>query len=107
MFATHVSSVDVDPVAGFNFVADAKQSDADNSVDLQVGPAADMIQASEYLDKKDVNDANKWGVEAAGAADASKVLLKSEGDVSHVTKDITSQTKFGTIKWFVTPGTAE
>lgn len=106
-FATHVSSMDVDPVAGFNFVADAEQSDANNSVDLQVGPAVDMLQASEYLEKKDVNDAIKWGMDAKGAADASKVLLKSDGDVSHITKDITEQTKFGTIKWYVTPGAAE
>jgi hypothetical protein len=105
-FATHVSSVDVDAETGFNIVADASASQAANSVDMQFGPATDMLDASAYLEKKAVYDATKWNMSASDGTNGSKVLLKTEGDVSHVTKDITSQTKFGTIKWYVTPGEA-
>jgi hypothetical protein len=105
-FATHVSSVDVDAETGFNIVANASASQAANSVDMQFGPATDMLDASAYLEKKAVHDATKWNMSASDGTNGSKVLLKTEGDVSHVTKDITSQTKFGTIKWYLTPGAA-
>jgi surface protein len=104
-FAAHVSSVDVDAEDGFEFVEDAAASSAANSVDMQIGPEADMLQVSEYLSKKDVSDMTKWNMKAAGAAEsADKLSLKTAGNVSHVTKDITSQTKFGIIKWYVMPG---
>jgi len=105
-FGVHVSSLDVDSETGFNFVADATTSNETNSVDLQMGPALDMLQASDYLTKNTVNDATKWNMTAASGTDSSKVLLKTEGNVAHIDKDLTSQTKFGTAKWYVTPGLA-
>jgi hypothetical protein len=37
----------------------------------------------------------------AGNADTSDVLLKIEGDVACLNKDVTLQTKFGDIHWYL------
>lgn len=96
----NVSSVDVDEETPFTIVADATASSTDNSVDLQFGPASDQLNAADYLTKTDVNDASKWEMGAEGAADAN-LGIETDGHVSHVAKDITQQSKFGTIKWYL------
>lgn len=106
VFPTHVSAMDVDAETGFVFVADASASSTANSVDLQIGPAADMLDASSYLTKADVTAPFEWNMGDAGSGSDVKVLLKTAGDVSHLGKDVTSLTKFGTVKWYVTPGIA-
>ena len=37
---------------GWHFVSDASNSGAQNSVDLQIGPQADMLQLNEYVENK-------------------------------------------------------
>lgn len=96
----NVSSVDVDEETPFTIVADATASSTDNSVDLQFGPSEDQLNAADYLTKTDVNDASKWEMGAEGAADAN-LGIQTDGHVSHVAKDITQQSKFGTIKWYL------
>ena len=96
----NVSSVDVDEETPFKIVSDATASTDANSVDLQFGPAADKLNAADYLTKTDVNDASKWKMGAAGAADAN-LGIETGGHVSHVVQDITQQSKFGTIKWYL------
>ena len=96
----NVSSVDVDEETPFTIVSDATASSVDNSVDLQFGPAADQLNAADYLTKTDVADASKWEMGAEGAADAN-LGIETDGHVSHVATDITQQSKFGTIKWYL------
>lgn len=96
----NVSSVDVDEETPFTIVSDATASTDANSVDLQFGPAADQLNAADYLTKTDVADASKWEMGAEGAADAN-LGIETDGHVSHVAKDITQQSKFGTIKWYL------
>lgn len=95
-----VSSVDVDEETPFKIVSDATASTDANSVDLKFGPAADQLNAADYLTKTDVKDASKWGMGAEGAADAN-LGIQTDGHVSHVVQDITQQSKFGTIKWYL------
>ena len=96
----NVSSVDVDEETPFKIVSDATASTDANSVDLQFGPAADQLNAADYLTKTDVADASKWEMGAEGAADAN-LGIETDGHVSHVATDITQQSKFGTIKWYL------
>lgn len=108
-FKIHVSSADVDPESGWSFVADASASTAANSVDLQVGPAADMLQASEYLTKRAVGDASEWNMAAEDGSEggADRLGMSTEGNVANVAADVTQRTKFGEIHWYVTPGEAK
>jgi hypothetical protein len=101
----HVSSVDVDEQTPFKIVSDASVSSDSNSVDLLFGPAADQLNAASYLTKANVNDAAKWNMTAEGATGAN-LGIQTNGHVSHVAQDITQQSKFGTIKWYVSPGEA-
>jgi surface protein len=96
----NVSSVDVDEETPFKIVSDATASTDANSVDLEFGPAEDQLNAADYLTKTDVADASKWEMGAEGAADAN-LGIETDGHVSHVAKDITQQSKFGTIKWYL------
>ena len=96
----NVSSVDVDETSPFKIVADASKSSANNSVDLQFGPATDQLNAADYLVKANVTNASKWKMGAEGAADAN-LGIETDGHVSHVAQDITQQSKFGTIKWYL------
>lgn len=100
VMAINVSSVDVDEETPFKIVSDATASTDANSVDLKFGPAADQLNAADYLTKTDVKDASKWGMGAEGASDAN-LGIETDGHVSHVVQDITQQSKFGTIKWYL------
>jgi hypothetical protein len=44
-----------------------------------------------------------WSMEAAGN-EGSRVSLASSGHVANVSADITQQSKFGSIRWYVKPG---
>ena len=96
----NVSSVAVDEGTPFKIVADATASTDANSVDLEFGPSEDQLNAADYLTKTDVADASKWAMGAEGAADAN-LGIETDGHVSHVAQDITQQSKFGTIKWYL------
>lgn len=103
----HTSSMQATAENGWTFVADASASTTENSVDIQVGPAADMLQVSEHVAaKKDVNTPSEWNMAATNAGNTDQVAMQTVGDVSHLNQDITSQKKFGTMHWYVTPGVA-
>lgn len=95
----HISSVDVDEQAPFKIVADAASSSS-NSIDMQFGPAADQLNAAGYLAKTDVADPTRWCMTAEGTSGAS-LGLQVGGHISNITEDITAQSKFGTIKWYL------
>ncbi len=101
-FSIHASSLDVDPVTGWNIVADASRSELTNAIDFQVGPANDMLDASAYLTKAAVSTPAEWNM----AANNGSVALSTAGDINNVSANITSATKVATLHWYVTPGTA-
>ena len=96
----HISSVDVDEQAPFKIVADAAASSSSNSIDIQFGPATDQLNAASYLAKTDVTDPSRWSMTAEGSSAAS-LGLQVGGHISNITEDITAQSKFGTIKWYL------
>lgn len=101
-FSIHTSSLKVDPATGWNIVSDASVASQANAVDFQVGPTADMLDASSHLSKTAVSTPTAWNM----AANTGTVALDTSGDINNVTKDITAQTKIATLHWYVTPGTA-
>lgn len=121
-FKTHVSSVQVNNqgasgASGFRFVADlasdtASQTPTANAVELHFGPADDQLNAASYTTKAAVHDATKWnmaatnGAHATGSTREDEVQLTTSGKVARISADITSQTKFGEIHWYLTPGEA-
>lgn len=106
-FAARVSSMKVDAAEGWNFVADAAASDAPNAVDLQIGPSGNLQQASEFTSAKaNVTGGAVWNMSAASEGTSDQIALEATGDIANVTKDLSAQQKFGTIHWYVTPGTA-
>lgn len=121
-FKTHVSSVQVNNqgasgASGFTFVANlatdtASQTPTANAVELHFGPAADQLNAASYTTKTAVTDATKWnmvatnGVHTETSDRGDEVQLTTSGKVARISADITSQTKFGEIHWYLTPGEA-
>ena len=85
-FATHVSSLDIDPEAPFSIVRDVTASDAQNVVDLTVGPQNDQLQAVDYLAKQAVNDPTQWNMTAAnGQSQSDELPVLSSGHAAHLT----------------------
>lgn len=117
-FKTHVSSVKVDAnaVTGatFNFVEDmANDTTTANAVELHFGPAADQLNAANYVSAKAaVTHPHEWNMAATNGAHTStsdrsdEVQISSSGKVARIANDITSQKKFGQIHWYLTPGEA-
>lgn len=104
-FAAHVSSMKVDAQDGWNFVADANASDKTNAVDLQIGPSGNLQQASNFIAAKaGVSGGAAWNMAATSDGTSDQVALETAGDVANIAKDLTTQQKFGTIHWYVTPG---
>jgi hypothetical protein len=104
MFPIHVSSVKTTEKNGWDFVADyTATGNANNSVELNVGPTADAaINLKDYETKKnlDSNKAASWSM----AVDGQVGLATHGSAIAKVTQDISSTTEFGTIQWFVKSG---
>ena len=92
--------------AGWTLVSDASASDAANSVDVQIGPEDDMLQVASYTTKADVAHPEEWNMGATNTSTSDQVLLVTAGDVAHLSADITTNTQFATINWYLTPGVA-
>lgn len=85
-FATHVSSLDVDPETPFSIVRDVSAADGQNVVDLTVGPQNDQLQAVDYLSKQAVNDPTQWNMTAAnGQSQSDELPVLSSGHVARLT----------------------
>lgn len=109
VFAIHASSMQVESQNGWNIVADASASGKANSIDFQVGPAADMLDAAAHLSKADVGKPSAWNMKSKQTGQGvttDRVQMKTAGDISHVNQEIKSQTKVAKMHWYVTPGTA-
>ena len=121
-FEAHVSSVQVDSATPANGSAFAIVSDVDadtaganptaNAVELHFGPATDQLNASDYATKAAVSDPTAWNMAATNGAHTStsdrsdEVQIATSGKVAHLTNDVTNQTKFGEIHWYLTAGRA-
>ena len=110
-FPIHASSLKVIEEEGWNIVEDAASSADDNSVDVQMGPADALQNLSDFKGtKKAVSGGSAWNMAATdGTAGVGNdaLVLSVEGDVSHVTADITAKQKFGEVRWYMTPGALE
>ena len=105
--AIHASSLQVDSANGWTIIADGAQATAANSVDFQVGPAADMLDAYDYTSKAPVSKPYEWNMAAAtSTGTADRVELSSTGGIHAVSQDLTTKTKVAEMHWYVTPGTA-
>ena len=107
-FPIHASSLKVIEEEGWNIVEDAASSSADNSVDVQMGPANALQNLSDFKEaKKGVSGGSAWNMASTDSTEGSgndTLTLSVQGDASHVTKDITSKQKFGEVRWYMTPG---
>ena len=101
-FSIHGSSLQVSAANGWNIVADASAAAQANSIDFQIGPANDMLDAYGHLTKAAVTTPAEWNM----AANSGVVTLSTAGDVNNVTANIAAQTQVATLHWYVAPGTA-
>ena len=68
------------------------------------------LDAVDYLTKAVVNDPTQWNMSSkkTDADDVSdRVQMKTSGDIANVDKNVKEKTKVATLRWYVTPGTAE
>ena len=107
-FAIHASSLQVASAGGWTIIADGTEATSANSVDFQVGPASDMLDAYDYTTKSPVDKPYEWNMAAASdTGTADRVGLSSTGTIHAVSRDIASKTKVAVMHWYVTPGTAQ
>ena len=105
VFPIHGSSLEVVASGGWNIIDDGAEASAANSIDFQVGPTKDMLDAFDYTTKAAVSDPSAWNM-AAGAKSgiADRVQMESAGNIYNVDQDIIDKTKVAEMHWYVTPG---
>ena len=107
VFPIHGSSLEVVASQDWTIIDDGTEATAANSIDFQVGPAADKLDAFDYTTKAAVSSPSAWNMSAAAASGTSdRVQMESSGNIFNIDKDILAKTKVAEMHWYVTPGTA-
>ena len=108
VFAIHASSMKVDAEGGWTIVPDASASDGSDVADFTFGPTGDILNAANYLTKRDVGDASKWNMTAkkSDPSTTDRVQLNTAGHIANVEKEIKAKTKIATVHTYVKPGVA-
>lgn len=107
IFGISVTNMKVKAEANWNLVSDATDSDADNSIDFQIGPSLNMKDASAAATEKGTSlksDAS-WNMGYEGSGN-NILALSAAGNVAHVVEDLSAEngSKVATITWTVAAG---
>lgn len=102
VFGIHVTHVQVANETEWTLCSDASEGSAENSMDFQFGPNA-QIDAYAALDGVDVSADSSFDLGYAGSATDS-VGLASQGDIARVTMDLSAPVPTATIAWTIAPG---
>lgn len=104
VFPTYVSSLHIESKTPFTIVSSVASSSATNVVDITLGPSTDLLNAANFASKTAITNKSKWKMTATGTGNTSKVLLTTSGHAKNIATDVTTNSQFGTVHVYVTPG---
>lgn len=106
-FDIHVTGMAVKSLDDWNIVADAEQSNNDNSIDFKIGPLGSEAEAASATKGGglDLSDNEGWNMGHKKSGSES-ISLQCSGHVARVTKDLQSANRVAQITWTVAAGQA-